>query len=250
MPITEGELEKAALNRGEAALTRLAESIDLVEKGGAIFLESYVTMPWHVMIRFGKWDEILAEPLRDDAEVFPACIATQHYARGVAYASKHMVAEAEAEQAKFEEALKAPALKGRVMHNNKMYQDPADGPSILNVNRAILAGEIEYRRQFLAKKAGEAADFSQAFGILRNAVDLSLNAQATEILARAKQNRYSNGFSCTVGGVRMILATINKADAKHTFQAAQAALANARAANNANAAQVTPRSQPTRPHLL
>ncbi|KAH8050670.1 hypothetical protein JL721_11326 [Aureococcus anophagefferens] len=42
MPITEGELEKAALNRGEAALTRLAESIDLVEKGGAIFLESSI----------------------------------------------------------------------------------------------------------------------------------------------------------------------------------------------------------------
>ena len=30
---------------------------------GAIFLESYVTMPWHVMIRFGKWDEILSEPM-------------------------------------------------------------------------------------------------------------------------------------------------------------------------------------------
>ena len=26
---------------------------------GAIFLESYVTMPWHVMIRFGKWEEII-----------------------------------------------------------------------------------------------------------------------------------------------------------------------------------------------
>ena len=54
---------------------------------GAIFLESYVTMPWHVMVRFGKWEEIINEPMYDDKDAFPATIATQHYARGVAFAS-------------------------------------------------------------------------------------------------------------------------------------------------------------------
>jgi len=147
---------------------------------GAIFLESYVTMPWHVMIRFGKWDEILAEPMYSDKDVFPATIATQHYARGVAYASKGMVPEAEAEQVLFKEALTNPALAGRVMHNNLMYQDPAEGPSILNVNAAILEAEIEYRRQFLAKAAGEPHDFSAAFDELRRGVDLSLNLAYNE----------------------------------------------------------------------
>ena len=147
---------------------------------GAIFLESYVTMPWHVMIRFGKWDEILAEPMYSNKEVFPATIATQHYARGVAYASKGMVPEAEAEQALFKEALANPALAGRLMHNNFMYQDPAEGPSILNVNAAILEAEIEYRRQFLAKAAGEPHDFTAAFDELRRGVDLSLNLAYNE----------------------------------------------------------------------
>ncbi|MBK71473.1 MAG: hypothetical protein CMB43_03505 [Euryarchaeota archaeon] len=147
---------------------------------GAIFLESYVTMPWHVMIRFGKWDEILAEPMYSDRDVFPATIATQHYARGVAYASKGMVPEAEAEQALFQEALQNPALAGRMMHNNFMYQDPAEGPSILNVNAAILEAEIEYRRQFLAKAAGEPHDFTAAFDELRRGVDLSLNLAYNE----------------------------------------------------------------------
>jgi tetratricopeptide (TPR) repeat protein len=147
---------------------------------GAIFLESYVTMPWHVMIRFGKWDEILAEPMYSNKDVFPATIATQHYARGVAYASKGMVPEAEAEQALFKEALANPALAGRLMHNNFMYQDPAEGPSILNVNAAILEAEIEYRRQFLAKAAGESHDFSAAFDELRRGVDLSLNLAYNE----------------------------------------------------------------------
>tara|TARA_B110001452_G_scaffold120467_1_gene99983 strand:- start:4 stop:1761 length:1758 start_codon:yes stop_codon:yes gene_type:complete len=147
---------------------------------GAIFLESYVTMPWHVMIRFGKWDEILAEPLHTDKDVFPAAIATQHYARGVAYASKGMVPEAEAEQVLFNQALENPALGGRVLHNNLMYQDPSDGPCILLVNAAVLAGEIEYRRQFQAKARGDASDFTEAFDHLRRGVDLSLNLAYNE----------------------------------------------------------------------
>ena len=147
---------------------------------GAIFLESYVTMTWHVMIRFGKWDEILAEPMQTEKDAFPATIATQHYARGVAYASKGMVPEAEAEQVLFKDALTNPALAGRLMHNNLMYQDPAEGPSILNVNAAILEAEIEYRRQFLAKANGDAYDFSAAFDELRRGVDLSLNLAYNE----------------------------------------------------------------------
>ena len=147
---------------------------------GAIFLESYVTMPWHVMIRFGKWDEILKEPLHSDKDVFPAAIATQHYARGVAYASLGMIQEAEAEQKLFKQALQNPALAGRVLHNNLMYQDPSDGPCILLVNDAILDGEIEYRRQYLAKERGENADFTVAFNHLRRGVNLSLNLAYNE----------------------------------------------------------------------
>ena len=147
---------------------------------GAIFLESYVTMPWHVMIRFGKWDEILNEPLHTDRDVFPAAIATQHYARGVAYASMGMVPEAEAEQVLFKEALQNPALAGRVLHNNLMYQDPSEGPCILLVNDAILDGEIEYRRHYLAKEKGQDADFTVAFNHLRRGVDLSLNLAYNE----------------------------------------------------------------------
>ena len=147
---------------------------------GAIFLESYVTMPWHVMIRFGKWDEILAEPMYSDKDVFPATIATQHYARGVAYASKGMVPEAEAEQVLFNQALENPALAGRVLHNNLMYQDPSEGPCILLVNAAVLDGEIEYRRQYLAKERGEAYDFTDAFDHIRRGVDLSLNLAYNE----------------------------------------------------------------------
>ncbi|KAJ1461281.1 hypothetical protein M885DRAFT_507170 [Pelagophyceae sp. CCMP2097] len=42
MPVTEGELDKAELNRSEAALARLADSLDLVVNGGQTFLGSSI----------------------------------------------------------------------------------------------------------------------------------------------------------------------------------------------------------------
>merc|ERR1711907_475698 len=140
---------------------------------GAVFLEAYVTTPWHVMIRFGKWDEIIAEPKRTDKKVFAATVATQHYARGVAYASKGNVSAAEAERKLFKAALENPALQGRMLHNNPLYSK--DKPSILAVNAAVLDGEIEYRKQFLPQAEGKEADFKVAFDLLRKAVDLDIN---------------------------------------------------------------------------
>lgn len=40
LPITEGELDKATLNRSNKSLAKLAHSVQLVEKGGQTFLES------------------------------------------------------------------------------------------------------------------------------------------------------------------------------------------------------------------
>ena len=181
---------------------------------GAIFLESYLTMPWHVLVRFGKWQEILDEPLRTDAAVFPATIATQHYARGVAYASLGRVAEAEAEREKFEAALKNPALANRVLHNNAMYQDPEQGPSILNVNRAVLVGEIEYRKQFLKKAAGEAFDFSEAFDTIRNAVQLSLNLKYNEPWGQMQPVRHILGALLLEQGEVAEAEAVYRADIK------------------------------------
>lgn len=44
------------------------------------------------------WDDILSEPLYEDAALYPTGSATAHYARGIAFASLGRVAEAEAEQ--------------------------------------------------------------------------------------------------------------------------------------------------------
>lgn len=53
---------------------------------------------WHPGHRFGMWDEILSEPPYDDVDLYASATSSRHYARGLAYASKGLVAEAEAEQ--------------------------------------------------------------------------------------------------------------------------------------------------------
>ena len=50
-------------------------------------LEGYYSMRTHVMVRFGRWQEIVDEPLPDDAELYLVSTAMLHYAKGVAHAS-------------------------------------------------------------------------------------------------------------------------------------------------------------------
>ena len=104
-----------------------------------------------------------------------------------------MVQEAEAEQVKFQEALANPSLVGRVLHNNIMYQDPKDGPSVLAVNSSILAGEIEYRKQFLLKQEGKQSDFTEAFQHLRNAVQRDLTLKYDEPWGQMQPTRHILG---------------------------------------------------------
>ncbi len=52
----------------------------------ADWLEAFVPLRIHVLVRFGRWDELIAEPLPDDAELYCTTAATIHYGRGVAHA--------------------------------------------------------------------------------------------------------------------------------------------------------------------
>ena len=156
---------------------------------GAVFLEAFSCLPWHVWVRFGKWQEILDEPVKQDKELYPAEIATAHYARGVAYAALGKVAEAEAEQKKFADAYNNPALDGRVMHNNQMVNREGIG-SVLQVAESVLAGEVAYRK----------GDFEAAFEHLREAVRRDSNLVYDEPWAWMMPTRHALGALLTEQG--------------------------------------------------
>src|SRR3954467_8233269 len=82
----------------------------------ADFFESYVAIRQHVLVRFGKWREIIAQPLPADRELYCNTVAMMHYAKGVAHAALGEVRAAEAEQALFREAAKR-VPESRMLHN-------------------------------------------------------------------------------------------------------------------------------------
>ena len=114
------------------------------------FLDAFMPIPLHVMVRFGEWQEILEQPKPE--EYLPMSTATWHYARAIAYAATEQVPEAEAEQRLFAEALK------QVPDTSFLFNNASK--NILSVAEAMIAGEVEYRK----------GNFDEAFEQLREAV--------------------------------------------------------------------------------
>jgi tetratricopeptide (TPR) repeat protein len=96
------------------------------------FADGFVGAPFEVLMRFGRWDEILAEP--EPPAHLPIARALRRYARSVARAARNEVAEARAEQTAFRAA--AAALPEGSFFGNNAARD------LLGVAEHLLEGEI------------------------------------------------------------------------------------------------------------
>src|SRR4051794_20879784 len=103
----------------------------------ADYLEAFIPMRLHVLVRFGMWEDILALPLPDDPELYCTTTAMTHYAQGVAYAATGRMEEAEAARDAF------LAGASRVPDSRYLFNNTCQ--DILAVAGAMLAGELEYR---------------------------------------------------------------------------------------------------------
>lgn len=99
------------------------------------FMDGFLPIPYHVMIRFGLWDEMLAEPA-PPADL-PVTTAFWLYGRTVAFAALGRVEEAAVELARFEEAFEAVPESALIGNNSAI--------AVLEVARPFAAGELEYR---------------------------------------------------------------------------------------------------------
>jgi len=104
----------------------------------ADWLEAFLAVRPHVLIRFGLWEEILRLQLPHDERLYCVTTTTIHYAQGVAHAAIGNVDGALKSQDCFKNALElVPSTR---------YDYPNKCVDILKVGEAMLAGEIEYRR--------------------------------------------------------------------------------------------------------
>ncbi len=99
----------------------------------ALLAEGFAAMPLEVMVRFGRWDEILAEP-DQYADYMPFTRAFHHAARAVAYAAKGDAENARKEQAIFLEQSKL-VPKEETFGNNTAQ-------AIVAVTGRMVEGEI------------------------------------------------------------------------------------------------------------
>jgi tetratricopeptide (TPR) repeat protein len=121
----------------------------------ADWLEGFLAMRVHALIRFGRWQEIIQLALPEDPNLYSVTTAMTHYAKGVALAATGKVDDAMRQRKLFAEAYKAVPTS-RTLFNNKCVD-------ILQVAEAMLDGELEYRR----------ANYDTAFAHLREASRLS-----------------------------------------------------------------------------
>ena len=150
---------------GREAVTFMMGAIPV----GSTYFEAFSSLPWHVLVRFGKWQDIVARPLKEDGDIYPSAIATSHYARGIAFAVLGQLEEAEVERRQFRSALQKEALQECYMFNNVMH-DPKNRGGILDIAEAVLDGEVEYHK----------GNVKQAFQHLRLAVERDGNLKYDE----------------------------------------------------------------------
>ncbi|MGB1389842.1 MAG: hypothetical protein ACPG61_13245 [Paracoccaceae bacterium] len=120
----------------------------------ADFFESYMGLEPHILVRFGKWDELIQMQPPEDPELYCTLNANTLYARAVAFAALGRVAEAEAEEKLFLSACDA-VPKTRMMHNNTVRD-------LLEIAKEMVRGEIEYRK----------GNYDAAYAHLRRSVAL------------------------------------------------------------------------------
>lgn len=160
----------------------------------ADWLEGFLGVHLHVLIRFGLWNDIIGLELPQDQELYCVTTTMMHYAKGVALAATGKVDEAEKERGLFHEALKR-VPPSRTLFNNKCVD-------ILVVASAMLDGELEYRR----------GDFSVAFEHLLRSIALDDSLPYDEPWGWMQPTRHAYGALLLEQGNVEKAAAVYKAD--------------------------------------
>ena len=146
---------QAAIDAAAALKDRIPEDFLRIESPPfADAAEVFHAMDIHVMVRFGRWQDLIDRPLPPDPELWAATTAIAHYGKTLAHSALGQVPEAEAERERFLAAA-GRVPESRRMHNNTVVH-------LLEVATAMVDGELEYRR----------GNHDTAFAHLRRAVEL------------------------------------------------------------------------------
>jgi tetratricopeptide (TPR) repeat protein len=141
----------------------------------ADWFESFIPMKQHVLIRFGRWQDILDQNLPEDAALYSVTTAMMRYARAVAFANTGAIEAAERERDLFFSA-RDRVPESRMLFNNTCRD-------ILKVAEQMMMGELEYHK----------GNIETAFDHLRRSVQLDDNLPYDEPWGWMQPTRHAIG---------------------------------------------------------
>ena len=141
----------------------------------ASILDGYSAMTTHVLVRFGRWDDLIAKPEPQERSLRPIETAMHAYGQGVAHAALGRIEEAEAARDAFEQA--TAAIPEDAIFLSNTVRD------MLRIGAAMLDGELEYRKR----------NYDRAFASLRLAVSRDDALNYTEPWAWMHPPRHALG---------------------------------------------------------
>jgi tetratricopeptide (TPR) repeat protein len=146
---------RAALDAADELADQLTQELLAIESPPmADWLEAFVPLRTHVLARFGRWDDLIDQPLPEDLDLYCTTATTIHYGRGLAHAARGQLPQARAERDAF------AAAYARVPDTRYLFNNTAR--DVLAIAQEMLDGEITYRD----------GRFDDAFAHLRRAIEL------------------------------------------------------------------------------
>jgi tetratricopeptide (TPR) repeat protein len=118
---------------------RVANSIPHESLGQIPILQGFVVVPYWAMVRFGQWDEILADKGPHYQTAFTR--GAWRYARAMALIARDRLADADQELTELKTLLADESLKGQTTFSSN------SGVAILRIAPEVIAGEIAARRR-------------------------------------------------------------------------------------------------------
>jgi tetratricopeptide (TPR) repeat protein len=118
---------------------RLAAAIPHESLGTVPILQGFLVVPYWAMVRFEKWDDILADkgPRHDT----PFTRGVWRYARAMAFIGTKQLTEAERELEELRTILKDPTLNGQVTFSSN------SGTAVLRIAPEVIAGHVAAERK-------------------------------------------------------------------------------------------------------
>ncbi|KAL9181401.1 hypothetical protein ACHAXT_010206 [Thalassiosira profunda] len=171
-----GGMEAVAMAKARELNEYLHEDLFVENPDLTAYLESYAALDIHVLVRFGRWKEILQLPFPKYPLLMLFRSASLHYARGLALANTGEIEMATTEANLLDDLRLNPSAEMRILHNNKVSD-------LLAVDAPMLRGEIAYF----------SGQYDTAFPLLRKAVELQDGLNYDEPWGKMQPIRHALG---------------------------------------------------------